>query len=53
MNWDGTYNQSTEFVPDGVYYYTGVAYTRRLSGIVSEKFSGNVHLFGGHSILVE
>ena len=53
VNWDGTYNQSTEFVPDGVYYYTVVAYTRRLSGIVSEKFSGNVHLFGGHSILVE
>ena len=53
VNWDGTHFKTKEILSDGVYYYTVVAYTRRLRGIVPETFSGNVHLFGDHSFLVE
>jgi gliding motility-associated-like protein len=53
VNWDGKHFESGEILPDGVYFYTVVAYTRRLSGIVPEKFSGNLHLVGSRNILVE
>ncbi|PCJ80733.1 MAG: hypothetical protein COA49_07855 [Bacteroidetes bacterium] len=53
VNWDGTHFESGELLPDGVYYYTAIAYTRRLSGIVPEKFSGNIQLAGGRGIIIE
>ena len=53
VKWDGTHYQSKEILPDGVYYFTAVAYTIRLHGIVPERFSGNLHLVGGQSEFVE
>jgi gliding motility-associated-like protein len=53
VNWDGTHFESGELLPDGVYYFTAIAYTRRLSGIVPEKFSGNLQLAGGRGIIIE
>lgn len=53
VKWDGTHYKSKEILPDGVYYFTAVAYTIRLSGIVPERFSGNLHLVGGQSEFVE
>jgi gliding motility-associated-like protein len=53
VNWDGTHFETGEIMPDGVYYYTAIVYTRRLEGIVPEKFSGNLHLVGGRGVIVE
>ena len=53
VNWDGTHFETGERMPDGVYYYTAVVYTRRLVGIVPEKISGTLHLVGGRGIVVE
>jgi len=53
VNWDGTHFETGERMPDGVYYYTVVVYTRRLEGIVPERMSGTLHLVGGKGILVE
>lgn len=53
VNWDGTHFETGERMPDGVYYYTAMVYTRRLEGIVPEKISGTLHLVGGRGIVVE
>ena len=53
VNWDGTHYETGEIMPDGVYYYSAIVYTRRLEGIVPEKFSGNLHLVGGRGVIVE
>ncbi len=47
LNWDGTHLVNGEICPDGTYFYVGLVNTIRLSGIVSEKVSGNITLVGG------
>lgn len=44
LNWDGRHFESGEILPEGVYFYTLTAYTIRLSGIVPEKFAGELHI---------
>ena len=47
--WDGTYLDTGERLPDGVYFYTVVVFTRRLEGIVPERFSGELHMISGEA----
>ena len=47
MNWDGTYLDTGQRLPEGVYFYAATVYTRRLEGIVPERFSGELHLVVG------
>jgi gliding motility-associated-like protein len=47
INWDGTSNDSGEVVSDGVYYYTIVINSIRLSGIEPIEVSGNITVLGG------
>ena len=47
VNKDGTYLDTGEPMPDGVYVYTVTAFTRRLEGIVEERFSGELTLVDG------
>lgn len=47
VGWDGTYLETGEDLPEGVYFYAATAYTRRLVGVVPERFSGQVHLIRG------
>jgi len=49
VRWDGTYLDTGELLPDGVYFYSATAYTRRLAGIVPERFSGSLHLVEGRT----
>ena len=49
VRWDGTYLDTGELLPDGVYFYSATAYTRRLAGIVPERFSGSLHLVEGQT----
>jgi gliding motility-associated-like protein len=44
--WIGT-GLNGEMCPDGVYYYTIEVDTIRLSGIVTERFTGTVQLLDG------
>jgi gliding motility-associated-like protein len=47
VNWDGTYLDTGVRLPEGVYFYTATVFTRRLEGIVPEKFSGELHMVVG------
>ena len=46
INWNGA-GLGGEMCPDGVYYYTIEVDTIRLSGIVTERFTGTVQLLNG------
>ena len=37
IGWDGTYLDTGEALPEGVYFYAATVYTRRLVGIVPER----------------
>lgn len=52
VDWDGGH-QDGGLCADGVYYYSARVMTIRLSGIVEETFSGELHLFDGVSPFVE
>lgn len=47
LDWDGTHSTTGSICADGTYHYTCTAYTRRLVGIVPERFSGTFQLLGG------
>ena len=47
IQWDGTYLDTAERMPDGVYMCAVTAYTRRLEGIVPERFVQELHLVDG------
>ena len=49
IGWDGTYLDTGEALPEGVYFYAATVYTRRLVGIVPERFSGQIHMVRGAS----
>jgi gliding motility-associated-like protein len=49
IGWDGTYLDTGEALPEGVYFYAATVYTRRLVGIVPERFSGQIHMVRGPS----
>ena len=49
LGWDGSHLAAGGSCPDGVYHYTCTAYTRRLEGIVPERFSGSIQMLGGLS----
>ena len=53
VNWNGTYLDTGEPMPDGVYFYSLTAYTRRLEGIVPVQFSGEVSLIDGRRISLD
>ena len=46
LGWDGRHAVSGGVCPDGVYAYTCTAFTRRLEGIVPERFSGQIQILG-------
>ena len=50
LDWPGTHQKTGKICADGAYHYTCTAYTRRLSGIVPERFSGTFQLLGGLDI---
>lgn len=47
INWNGTGSSSGEILADGPYYYTIQVNTVRLTGIVPERYSGNIRLQEG------
>ena len=47
LDWNGTHAETGSLCADGTYHYTCTAYTRRLTGIVPERFSGTLQLLGG------
>lgn len=47
LNWTGDHLDSGQICADGTYHYTCIAYTRRLLGVVPERFSGTLQLLGG------
>lgn len=47
INWNGFSQSSGELSSDGTYYYVINVNTIRLSGIVTESFSGNIQLQNG------
>lgn len=47
IDWDGTYLETGELLPEGVYFYSATVYTRRLQGIVIEQFSGQINMVQG------
>jgi len=49
IQWDGTYLDTGQRLPDGVYFYSATVFTRRLEGIVPEQFSGQLHLVSGRA----
>jgi gliding motility-associated-like protein len=53
INWDGRHFESGEVLPDGVYFYTLVANTIRLEGIIPDKFAGEIQILGSRSSIVE
>jgi gliding motility-associated-like protein len=53
IQWDGTYLDTGEPMPDGVYFFTATAYTRRLEGIVQERFAGEVTLVDGRRVSLD
>lgn len=48
IDWKGTYKESNEPLPDGVYYYTCSVTFARLEGGVLEQLNGYVHILGGN-----
>jgi gliding motility-associated-like protein len=48
INWDGTYKESNEPLPDGVYYYLCTVTFARLSGTETVQLNGYVHILGGN-----
>ena len=46
INWDGKHRDGG-MCSDGVYYYTAKVFTIRLTGLVEENFSGELHLING------
>lgn len=51
--WDGTHQDTGLICTDGVYYYTAIINTIRLSGIVEITQSGSIQLLGGTNQLKE
>ncbi len=49
IGWDGTAMESGKPVVEGVYYYTCIAYSRRLTGIEGVELKGAFHVFTGAS----
>lgn len=49
LGWDGRHVEQGGMCSDGTYHYTCTAFTRRLSGIVPERFTGTLQLLGGLS----
>jgi len=47
LDWSGTHRTTGAICADGTYHYTCTAYTRRLVGIIPERFSGTFQLLGG------
>ena len=47
VGWDGTHMATGEAVSDGVYTCTVTAFTRRLEGIVPERFVQELHVVSG------
>ena len=47
MGWDGKHMATGEAVADGVYTCTVTAFTRRLEGIVPERFVQELHVVSG------
>lgn len=47
IGWDGTSQETGEICSDGTYYYVATVYTRRLTGIVPEEYSGYIQLLDG------
>ena len=47
LEWNGTHIATGAICTDGTYHYTCTAFTRRLVGIVPERFSGTFQLLGG------
>jgi gliding motility-associated-like protein len=50
INWDGHTTSSGDVASDGVYYYVVKVNTIRLTGIVTEEFSGNIQLVNGKDL---
>lgn len=46
IDWKGTYKDTTEPLPDGVYYYTCTVIVVRLSGYETLQLNGYVHILG-------
>ncbi len=57
VNWNGEHqaagSSSTDRAADAVYFYSARVFTIRLTGLVEEHFSGELHLMQGVSPLVE
>lgn len=53
IQWDGTYLDTAERMPDGVYMCAVTAYTRRLEGIVPERFVQELHLVDGRGSFID
>ena len=47
LGWDGRHIETGAPCADGAYQYTCTAFTRRLEGIVPERFSGAIQMIGG------
>lgn len=47
IGWNGTYKETGEPLPDGVYYYTCLVNYVRLQGEMMEQLQGYVHILGG------
>lgn len=47
INWSGTFMDTNEFVPDGVYYYLCTVYFARLEGTEVKQINGVVHVLDG------
>ena len=50
LGWDGTYLDTGEPLPEGVYFVTTTAYTIRLEGIVPLKFASEIRLVRGNTL---
>jgi gliding motility-associated-like protein len=46
INWDGSHRDGG-LCADGVYYYTAKVFTIRLTGLVEENFTGELHMING------
>ncbi len=47
IDWDGTHFESGQICADGVYFYTITVFSRRLYGVDTSAFSGEIQLIGG------
>ncbi|MEZ4740058.1 MAG: gliding motility-associated C-terminal domain-containing protein [Flavobacteriales bacterium] len=47
IDWKGTYKETADPLPDGVYYYTCTVYFVRLAGEEPVQLTGYVHILGG------